>query len=79
MFFFLKDLVLCLIKSFLFLHDIAVLWVWAKVFFNHVIFQIFSDVLLIYDLELLRELSNEALNDSMHEEAGGLFFEIDFD
>lgn len=77
--FLLENLIFCLIECFLFLNDVAVLRVGTKVFFNYVIFQIFLNVLLVYDLELLRKLSNIALNYFVNEEAGWLFFKVAFD
>ena len=68
MFFFFVNLILNLIECPLFLNHIAILNFSAKMFFDDIILQIFSDVILIDNLKLLRELTDTALNDFMDEE-----------
>jgi len=79
MFFFFMNLIFNLIQRSLFLNNITIFNFSAKVFFNDVVLEIFSDVLLIDDVELFLELTDEALNDFVDEEGRWLLFKVIFD
>ena len=79
MLFFFVHLVLYLVQCSLFLHHVAILNLGAKVFFDDVVFQIFSDVLLVDVVKLILELTNKALNDFVDEESRWLLFKVVFD
>jgi hypothetical protein len=79
MFFFFMNLIFNLIECSLFLNHIAILNFSAKMFFDDVILQIFSYVLLIDNLKLLRKLTDKALNDFMDKETRRFLLKVVFD